>query len=775
VPLDLSTPDPIEDPRYNDPGFPSIQKTVADAGIVDSIRSRFLGSLWSRSGSTQTPAKIQSPGAPTLLGASPLTHRPQSETSPGAPTLLGASPLTARPPSETPPVVPSPGRPSLLNPNTGGWQEASTPQPLINPGPGGARSGNIPWTPPAPPPRRGWLTDSVPPAAFPKDALGNTQPQPKEPPPASPGAAATAAISSLQRAQGSAATPPQGPLQPYAKAGDNVELARRSLPAAQALEAALVKNVPGITTAQSPYRLKSKERIKAKAREEIAQGKEMGAPPLDINDAVNRMGDLAGIRVGINNIADLKRAETVFDQNGYDIVEREDKINDPAATGYRALHYKLRDRNTGAVIEAQLVPREVEKVQEKNHDLYKEARATLRAGETPDAAEQRALAEARKGFEPAWALDRARGFLQPDNNEPAGEPAMDHIVGGNRSADVTFASDRQAALYHLGKNLAFNDKEGLGDLNDAALRNFKAQYPQHAGQLNPVQLVQTAKSTFASVKRQVAEGNGTPNDPTGPMAFSAAQPSSSTESGLATPEPGQLREPLDAEYDKPRAPAAEGAAANNAANRAEDPGPPKPKENTASKETSKHEAGNTVAPAEAPQDSSPGVDRIVRVAESKVGNSDYLQSGTKGNFGPGAPKCNQWAYDILTEAGFDVPLINGIKNSYPPLARDWANPRTSIGDWKVVVGSPAQPGDVISDGIHVGIVTRSSGIDRTVSAPDVKPVLRNDWGFRNGQRVAIRRHNPPANLVARPRRIMLGRGVVDSWPNVKVDAHTGMN
>jgi len=107
--------------------------------------------------------------------------------------------------------------------------------------------------------------------------------------------------------------------------------------------------------------------------------------------------------------------------------------------------------------------------------------------------------------------------------------------------------------------------------------------------------------------------------------------------------------------------------------------------------------------------------------------------------GVGAPKCNAFVYDAIEGGGRDVGRING----RIPVAKEWGNPGSGIKGYHTVT-SPAE-GDVASNGHHVGIVvTLDNGKLGTVSAatPDAPggvalpfgKVLKNDWGFRDGQR-----------------------------------------
>lgn len=147
---------------------------------------------------------------------------------------------------------------------------------------------------------------------------------------------------------------------------------------------------------------------------------------------------------------------------------------------------------------------------------------------------------------------------------------------------------------------------------------------------------------------------------------------------------------------------------------------------------------------------------IVRVARSYVGSGAWGYDADRPPYGPGTNKCNLFVYEVLTEAGFSVPMIERFKwgiiprGSHPPLAGQWANGSFSISGWVVIQGPP-QPGDIIAEAHeysdasgHVGIVTSVSedgSTDTTVSASaSTSTIVENDWGFR-GEAIVLRRHS----------------------------------
>jgi hypothetical protein len=98
--------------------------------------------------------------------------------------------------------------------------------------------------------------------------------------------------------------------------------------------------------------------------------------------------------------------------------------------------------------------------------------------------------------------------MEPNHSHLA-TGSIDHVVTPTHSADVRFANDRQAALYHLGKNLAFNFRKGLTDLNLSALKGFKTNYPAYAADMTPKELTETARRTLLDIRDQVGQSIST--------------------------------------------------------------------------------------------------------------------------------------------------------------------------------------------------------------------------------------------------------------------------
>jgi len=114
----------------------------------------------------------------------------------------------------------------------------------------------------------------------------------------------------------------------------------------------------------------------------------------------------------------------------------------------------------------------------------------------------------------------------------------------------------------------------------------------------------------------------------------------------------------------------------------------------------------------------------------------------------GEPKCNLFVYEVLLASDIDIGTPNkcSLSRSYlklrnkcdrPPLAADWY--AGNVKQFKYIGNSNGSynPGDIITDGKHVGIV---SGTGTTISASTAKGIVENDWGFRKGQNCSIYRY-----------------------------------
>lgn len=140
--------------------------------------------------------------------------------------------------------------------------------------------------------------------------------------------------------------------------------------------------------------------------------------------------------------------------------------------------------------------------------------------------------------------------------------------------------------------------------------------------------------------------------------------------------------------------------------------------------------------------------KIVEVAKGYVGHRDWMAEVEKDEFKNGTNKCNKFVYDVMVAAGASpFPAVSRrIFWSRPPLAREWADPSVEIEGWEVV--EAPRPGDVVAEAHeyadatgHVAIVV-GPGETVSASAPLGGVIVRNDWGFRRGQKPTFRRHSP---------------------------------
>ena len=131
--------------------------------------------------------------------------------------------------------------------------------------------------------------------------------------------------------------------------------------------------------------------------------------------------------------------------------------------------------------------------------------------------------------------------------------------------------------------------------------------------------------------------------------------------------------------------------------------------------------------------SSKGVSFFVRKnalswARSQIGSTEYAKAARLGKWEEKRWKCNAF---VIRAFNYNViPEVIGQKSNpltlwttkVPYRARDFYNGKVP---GFVQVKHP-QPGDVCSDGHHVGIVSRPG---KTISASE-KSVVENEWGFR---------------------------------------------
>lgn len=161
--------------------------------------------------------------------------------------------------------------------------------------------------------------------------------------------------------------------------------------------------------------------------------------------------------------------------------------------------------------------------------------------------------------------------------------------------------------------------------------------------------------------------------------------------------------------------------------------------------------------------------KVVAAAKAKIGSKDWAWYAFKDNFIPTEPKCNLFVAQCLGEGGFEVPYTNTegtkatilhapwnfiagfwgeqnkISTKRPLTARQWYNGEcpgtTLVGEGKVGL-EKSWPGDIVTDGSHVGII---SGPQKTISASAKEnKVVENTWGWRPDEipKMRVYRYHP---------------------------------
>jgi RHS repeat-associated protein len=121
--------------------------------------------------------------------------------------------------------------------------------------------------------------------------------------------------------------------------------------------------------------------------------------------------------------------------------------------------------------------------------------------------------------------------------------------------------------------------------------------------------------------------------------------------------------------------------------------------------------------------------------------------------GIGSFKCNKFVWDALRNGGDPAGRMPGDRI---PSASEWGSTKSKIPGYYVVPpGTPLFPGDIISDGHHVGLYDPSGPYSRPKTTSAAAPywaggpseagaqggVINNDWAFRPGQKTVIHRCN----------------------------------
>ena len=181
---------------------------------------------------------------------------------------------------------------------------------------------------------------------------------------------------------------------------------------------------------------------------------------------------------------------------------------------------------------------------------------------------------------------------------------------------------------------------------------------------------------------------------------------------------------------------------------------PKPEGNTKKKDNPEPKVPNnpedeTDLPLDEKNESIPELNqKIVDQAKLFIGSSDWSWTGTKISydgkalFGNGEFKCNLFVYDVLGICGIKMDLPNQpgrfrkfiIKSERPYTTKQWYNeqvPNFKYIGKGVKALEQSVPGDIITDGKHMGIISGPQLVISASSRPeDENKVVENEWGWR---------------------------------------------
>lgn len=139
---------------------------------------------------------------------------------------------------------------------------------------------------------------------------------------------------------------------------------------------------------------------------------------------------------------------------------------------------------------------------------------------------------------------------------------------------------------------------------------------------------------------------------------------------------------------------------------------------------------------------------VLKIAYQYMNSNEWAKYDQRGIFRFGVPKCNIYVYEVLTAAGAHVPRMGGElgkatdgRYGYPPLAADWFAKDKEIRGWSIV--SDPLPGDVVSNGVHVGLYVSRN---RIISATTNGGVRESEFNTVGSNAVTIRRYTSGVNI-----------------------------
>ena len=142
-------------------------------------------------------------------------------------------------------------------------------------------------------------------------------------------------------------------------------------------------------------------------------------------------------------------------------------------------------------------------------------------------------------------------------------------------------------------------------------------------------------------------------------------------------------------------------------------------------------------------------EKMVNKAREYIGSDNWSPAKKRTSFDgkvefkKGEPKCNLFIHEIIEQSGIHLGFPNDyghiFKSKRPYVCIQWFN--EEVPNFKCLGKGmealiQAQPGDIITNGGHIGIISAQG---KTISASSIENVIvENDWGWREGQRDKVK-------------------------------------
>ena len=182
---------------------------------------------------------------------------------------------------------------------------------------------------------------------------------------------------------------------------------------------------------------------------------------------------------------------------------------------------------------------------------------------------------------------------------------------------------------------------------------------------------------------------------------------------------------------------------------------PNPKQDTLPENEEKPESPEKTEKNEIQEESDSELDeirqKIVDQARQYIGSTDWTKRKKRTSFDGEVtfrkkePKCNLFVYEVLKQIGIDTGLPNNygviFKEKRPYRCKQWY--AEEVPNFKCIgIGKEAlkqsKPGDIITQGKHIGIIT---GFRKTISASsrsDENKVVESEFGWREDEQDIVK-------------------------------------